>query len=49
MEEINPARRRPFGANPVVGDAGRATQQRILAAAAEVFASEGYALSLIHI
>ncbi|GJM39030.1 MAG: hypothetical protein DHS20C19_23970 [Acidimicrobiales bacterium] len=43
MEEINSSRRAPFGANPVVGDAGRATQQRILSAAAEVFASEGYA------
>ncbi|MDW3219690.1 MAG: TetR/AcrR family transcriptional regulator [Acidimicrobiales bacterium] len=43
MEEINSSRRAPFGANPVVGDAGRATQQRILTAAAEVFASEGYA------
>ncbi|MEZ5168571.1 MAG: TetR/AcrR family transcriptional regulator [Acidimicrobiales bacterium] len=43
MKEITTSRRAPFGANPTVGDTGRATQQRILAAAAEAFAETGYA------
>lgn len=43
MEEITSSRRAPFGANPTVGEAGRATQQRILAAASEAFATNGYA------
>lgn len=43
MEEITSSRRAPFGANPAVGEAGRATQQRILAAANEAFAANGYA------
>ncbi|MEM7139580.1 MAG: TetR/AcrR family transcriptional regulator [Actinomycetota bacterium] len=43
MEHIDSSRRAPFGANPNVGDAGRATQLRILTAAGEVFAEEGYA------
>jgi len=43
MEEIDTSRRAPFGSNPNVGEAGRATQQRILAAADEAFAADGYA------
>lgn len=43
MEEITSSRRAPFGANPTVGEAGRATQQRILTAASEAFAANGYA------
>ena len=43
MEEISTSRRAPFGTNPTVGEAGRATQVRILAAANEAFASNGYA------
>ena len=43
MEDITSSRRAPFGANPTVGEAGRATQQRILAAANEAFAKKGYA------
>lgn len=43
MEKINTLRRAPFGSNPAVGDAGRATQQRIIGAANEVFAELGYA------
>jgi AcrR family transcriptional regulator len=43
MEDIDSARRAPFGSNPHVGGAGRATQLRILTAAAEVFAADGYA------
>ena len=35
MEKITTGRRAPFGANPEVGDAGRATQQRILGAATD--------------
>lgn len=43
MEEISTSRRAPFGTNPTVGEAGRATQLRILAAANEAFAANGYA------
>lgn len=43
MEEIRSSRRAPFGANPSVGEAGRATQRRILAAANEAFGINGYA------
>ena len=43
MEKINTPRRAPFGSNPKVGEAGRATQQRILQAAAAAFAEFGYA------
>ena len=43
MDKITTSRRAPFGSNPKVGEAGRATQQRILAAAAEAFAEAGYA------
>jgi AcrR family transcriptional regulator len=43
MEDITGTRRAPFGANPNVGDAGQATQHRILAAAGEAFATNGYA------
>jgi AcrR family transcriptional regulator len=42
MEKITTGRRAPFGANPEVGDAGKATQQRIIAAANEAFAEFGY-------
>jgi len=43
MEDINSSRRAPFGSNPAVGEAGRATQTRILTAANEAFADKGYA------
>lgn len=43
MEKITRSRRAPFGSNPNVGEAGRATQQRILEAASAVFAEAGYA------
>ncbi len=43
MEKITTPRRAPFGSNPKVGEAGRATQQRILTAAAAAFAEVGYA------
>ncbi|MEQ8841865.1 MAG: TetR/AcrR family transcriptional regulator [Acidimicrobiales bacterium] len=43
MEDISTSRRAPFGSNPTVGDTGRATQQRILAAAGQAFAEHGYA------
>ncbi|MEZ5245668.1 MAG: TetR/AcrR family transcriptional regulator [Acidimicrobiales bacterium] len=43
MEDITTSRRAPFGTNPTVGEAGRATQQRILAAANDAFAATGYA------
>jgi AcrR family transcriptional regulator len=43
MEKITTSRRAPFGSNPKVGEAGRATQQRILAAASAAFAESGYA------
>jgi AcrR family transcriptional regulator len=36
------ARRRPFGANPTVGERGTETQNRILAAGLEVFAEAGF-------
>ena len=42
MEDISTPRREPFGSNPNVGEAGRATQRRILAAATEAFATHGY-------
>lgn len=43
MDPISTSRRAPFGSNPKVGETGRATQQRILAAATEAFAEAGYA------
>jgi AcrR family transcriptional regulator len=43
MKDITTPRRAPFGTNPTVGEAGRATQQRILAAANDAFAENGYA------
>ena len=43
MEDITTSRRSPFGANPTVGEAGQATQQRILAAANDAFGTNGYA------
>ena len=43
MEKITTPRRAPFGSNPKVGEAGLATQQRILAAATDAFAESGYA------
>jgi AcrR family transcriptional regulator len=43
MEKITTPRRAPFGSNPKVGETGRATQQRILTAAADAFAEVGYA------
>jgi len=43
MKDINSSRRAPFGSNPEVGEAGQATQLRILAAANEAFAENGYA------
>ena len=36
------ARRRPFGANPTVGERGTETQSKILAAGLEVFAEVGF-------
>ena len=42
MERIAAERRSPFGASPDVGERGRRTQQRLLAAAVEVFAEVGY-------
>ena len=36
------ARRRPFGANPSVGERGTETQNKILAAGLEVFAEVGF-------
>lgn len=42
MEQISRPRRAPFGSSPTVGEAGRATQQRILAAASAAFEELGY-------
>src|SRR4026209_984236 len=36
------ARRRPFGANPTVGERGAETQNKILAAGLDVFAEVGF-------
>jgi AcrR family transcriptional regulator len=36
------ARRRPFGANPTVGERGAETQNKILSAGLEVFADVGF-------
>lgn len=47
MEDISRPRRAPFGKNPNVGDAGRATQQRILAAATQAFDELGYAATTV--
>ncbi len=41
-EEIDIVRRRPFGANPTVGERGSDTQRRILAAGLEVFGEVGF-------
>lgn len=42
MDRITAERRAPFGGSPDVGERGRRTQQRILAAATQVFAEVGY-------
>ncbi len=42
MEDAEVVRRAPFGENPTVGERGASTQRRILGAALEVFAREGY-------
>lgn len=47
MEEISRPRRAPFGNNPTVGEAGRATQQRILTAATAAFEDLGYAATTV--
>lgn len=47
MEEISRPRRAPFGSSPTVGEAGRATQQRILGAAAAAFEELGYAATSV--
>ena len=41
-ESIDAQRREPFGKNPAVGAKGRATQQRLLSAALELFDEQGY-------
>src|SRR5436305_8029886 len=42
IEDIGVQRRAPFGENPAVGARGTRTQQRILHAALQVFAEDGY-------
>ena len=42
VEGIEVERRSPFGDNPVVGERGAQTQRRILTAALQVFAENGY-------
>ena len=42
MDRITAERRAPFGGSPDVGERGRRTQQRLLAAALEVFDEVGY-------
>ena len=42
MDGTGPTRRRPFGANPTVGERGSETERRIFQGALEVFAEVGY-------
>jgi AcrR family transcriptional regulator len=45
--EASVVRRPPFGSNPLVGERGADTQRRILGAALEVFAEDGFAESRV--